>query len=84
MSVKYPSLESIVYTVLLRVYGAGICRCDHITSFQGKIEEEVMNFLEIWLSHLQEGNSVGQVEEYLKSYWTSMKMKMKVKMTIEE
>lgn len=44
-------MELIPHTILLRVYGAGICRCDHITSLQGYVEEEIMDLLEIWLGH---------------------------------
>ena len=58
MSVRYSQLELIPRTILLRVYCAGVCGSDHIPSFQGDVEEEIMDLLEIGLGHGFEGGSL--------------------------
>ena len=54
---RIPPLNLIPCTILLRVYRARICRCDHITSFQGYAEEKIMDLLEIGLGHCYEESS---------------------------
>lgn len=59
-------------TILLRVYRAGICRCDHITSFQGYLKEKIMNLLEIGLGHNSRGSSfpaIGGIEVFQLATW---------------